>query len=59
MDGKINPVRPLKGTLPTICKAFGISKAAISQHLSGYTNNDKSQKIRAMAIQLGGREMKC
>ena len=53
---KINIVRPKSGTLPLIAKAFGLSVGAVSQHLSGYTNNERSQKIRRMALELGGAE---
>ncbi len=56
MENQINLVRPKNGTLPLIAKAFGLSLGAVSQHLNGYTNNERSQKIRRMALELGGSE---
>jgi hypothetical protein len=55
---KINPVQPKRGTLQRMARAFDRSTASISQHLSGITNNDLSQRIRKMALELGGRETK-
>lgn len=59
MNALINSVRSKRGTLEPIAKAFHCTTACVSQHLSGYTNNAKSQQMRKMALELGGREMKC
>lgn len=56
MENRINLVRPKSGTLPQIARAFGLSLGAVSHHLNGYTNNATSQKIRRMALELGGAE---
>lgn len=47
-------VRPKRGTVTQLARMFNCTKAKISQHLAGVTNNAESLRIRKMAIELGG-----
>ena len=47
-------VRPKRGTLTEIQKEFPMSKAAISKYLSGKLRNSTGNKIKELALELGG-----
>lgn len=48
-------VKPKYGTLTEIQQRFPLSKAAISQYLSGKLRNATGNKIKLLALELGGK----